>query len=61
MGRKVVKAFDGEDYDGEVVSFDAREGFYFVRFEDGDEEEMDGRELEDVLVGAPRVGKTGLG
>ena len=61
MGRKVVKAFDGEDYDGEVVSFDAREGFYFVRFEDGDEEEMDGRELEDVLVGAPRVGKTGVG
>ena len=61
VGTKIRKPFDGKAYDGEVVSYDARAGYYKVQYEDGDEEEMDARQIQTLLVGQPRVVAVGGG
>ena len=43
IGTKIRKAFDGKPFDGEVISYDAKAKYYKIRYEDGDEEEYQGR------------------
>lgn len=50
IGRQVVKSFDNVPYRGVVAEYDPAEGYYLVRYSDGDEEEMDGEELSSFLV-----------
>ena len=57
VDRKVVKTFDGEPYSGVVTAFYS--GIYHVRYDDGDEEEMEGYELERVIVGGMALGGKG--
>lgn len=56
-GTKIRKFFEQEDhpeggawYDGEVASYDAKDGLYFIRYEDGDEEELDMMEMKKQVV-----------
>ena len=61
IGKKVRKKFDDDKwYNGKVVSIDTQEGdtqtlLYHVLYEDGDEEDLTGKELQDILVGEDRV------
>ena len=55
IGTKIRKAFDGKPFDGEVVSYDAKAKYYKIRYEDGDEEEMDAKQIKPYLVGAPKL------
>lgn len=48
--RRVVKLFEGQPFKGAVIGYDPEEGYYKVRYEDGDEEELDAEELADILV-----------
>lgn len=49
-GREVEKLFGQKYYHGSVIQFDKETGWYKVEYEDGDAEELDWRELEEVLV-----------
>lgn len=49
-GRKVQKLFGGQFYSGTVTEFDKESGWYRVVYEDGDLEDLEWRELQDVLL-----------
>lgn len=50
IGRKTRKDFGGQLYIGEIVNYDNRVKYYKVRYEDGDEEELEWSELESTLL-----------
>ncbi|XP_057821905.1 uncharacterized protein LOC131034429 isoform X2 [Cryptomeria japonica] len=50
IGRKTKKDFGGHLYKGEVIDFDYKANYYKVKYEDGDEEELEWSELEPTLV-----------
>ncbi|KAH9305156.1 hypothetical protein KI387_009560, partial [Taxus chinensis] len=50
IGRKTKKDFGGQFYEGEVIDFDYKAKYYKVKYEDGDEEELEWSELEPTLV-----------
>eukprot|EP00252_Welwitschia_mirabilis_P020889 TRINITY_DN5218_c0_g1_i1.p1 TRINITY_DN5218_c0_g1~~TRINITY_DN5218_c0_g1_i1.p1 ORF type:complete len:1369 (-),score=370.83 TRINITY_DN5218_c0_g1_i1:203-4309(-) len=54
IGRKTKKDFGGQMYAGEVIGYDENAGYYKVRYEDGDEEELEWNELEATLVDVGR-------
>lgn len=45
IGTKIVKPFDGVPFNGVVQSYDGKSKFYQVVYEDGDEEELDEKEV----------------
>ena len=49
-GRKVQKLFGDRYYSGKVEKYDKETNWYRVVYEDGDFEDLEWRELEDVLV-----------
>lgn len=49
-GRTVQKLFGGQYYSGLVTEFDKDAGWYRVVYDDGDFEDLDWRELEEVLL-----------
>eukprot|EP00250_Pteridium_aquilinum_P016558 c23161_g3_i2 orf=2421-5072(-) len=50
IGRKTKKDFGGQFYIGEIVHYDNRVKYYKVRYEDGDEEELEWGELAPTLL-----------
>ena len=50
IGRDVVKLFDEKPFNGAVTAYDENVGFYKVKYEDGDEEELEIEELRNILV-----------
>ncbi|XAR69010.1 hypothetical protein NMG60_11000444 [Bertholletia excelsa] len=48
-GREVRKLFGNQYYNGRVTEFDKESGWYRVVYEDGDFEDLEWRELEQVL------------
>ena len=50
IGTKVSKDFEGGVFSGQVVNFHKNEQLYTVRYEDGDEEDLEEHELEEILV-----------
>ncbi|KAI5082104.1 hypothetical protein GOP47_0001847 [Adiantum capillus-veneris] len=50
VGRKTKKDFGGEFYYGEIIHYDNRVKYYKVRYEDGDEEELEWAELAPTLL-----------
>lgn len=50
IGRKTRKDFGGQIYKGEVIDFDYKANYYKVKYEDGDEEELEWSELEPTLI-----------
>ena len=53
VGAIVEKWFKPEWFKGKVVRYDEEHKWYWVEYEDGDEEEMNLRELREVLVWVP--------
>lgn len=53
MGRRVRKEFGGDLYDGSVVDFKPSKGWYLVRYDDGDSEDLFWKDLEQILVPSP--------
>ena len=57
MGKKVRKQFDGAWFDGKVTLIDTKEGtdqiLYHIEYKDGDEEDVNERELQEILVENP--------
>ena len=51
MGTVIFKPFDGEPFQGVIIGYDGVDNYYKVRYEDGDEEEMDEEEVKQHLVG----------
>eukprot|EP00262_Sarcandra_glabra_P014836 TRINITY_DN4427_c0_g1_i1.p1 TRINITY_DN4427_c0_g1~~TRINITY_DN4427_c0_g1_i1.p1 ORF type:complete len:220 (-),score=50.63 TRINITY_DN4427_c0_g1_i1:602-1231(-) len=49
-GREVRKLFGEQYYSGKVVKFDRETNWYRVVYEDGDFEDLEWRELQEVLV-----------
>ncbi|KAJ1397858.1 dirigent protein 17-like [Sesbania bispinosa] len=49
-GREVQKWFMGRYYKGTITEFDKESGWYRVLYEDGDSEDLDWKELEEVLL-----------
>ncbi|KAJ1443871.1 dirigent protein 17-like [Sesbania bispinosa] len=49
-GREVQKWFVGRYYKGTVTEFDKESGSYRVLYEDGDSEDLNWKELEEVLL-----------
>lgn len=49
-GREVRKWFMGRYYSGTVTEFDKDTGWYRVLYEDGDSEDLNWKELEEVLL-----------
>ncbi|GBG81750.1 hypothetical protein CBR_g33928 [Chara braunii] len=58
VGRRVRKVFDDHGaYCGTVVAYDRKYGYFRVRYDDGDEEDLDSAELESIICkkrGRPR-------
>jgi hypothetical protein len=50
INARVQKTFDGVVHYGSVMSFDAKLGYYFVRYDDGDNEEYSITELRPLLI-----------
>lgn len=50
VGKHVKKAFGSTTYDGVVVKHDKKTGFYKVKYEDGDQEDLEMHELEPILL-----------
>ena len=57
IGTKVRKEFDGVFYDGMIVSFKMIRGFYKVRYEDDDAEELEEHEIDEIVVPTTPKGK----
>ena len=55
IGTKIRKTFDGKPFDGELHSYDAKARYYKIRYEDGDEEEMDAKQIKQHLVGVSKM------
>lgn len=49
VGRDVQKLFVGRNYSGKVIDYAKESGWYKVRYEDGDLEDLDWHELKEVL------------
>ncbi|XP_024537554.1 uncharacterized protein LOC112348727 [Selaginella moellendorffii] len=49
-GRKLTKEFDGRTFHGEVAGYSSKTRYYKISYEDGDEEELEWRELEPLLL-----------
>lgn len=59
LGRYVRKQFDKRKYFGVIISFEAP--FFMVIYEDGDREEIDSKELKDIMwEGTVPTGNKGL-
>lgn len=50
VGRNVRKLFGNRMYEGVVQSYDPQVSWYHVKYEDSDEEEVDSKELQAILV-----------
>ncbi|MCO5573825.1 hypothetical protein L7F22_027600 [Adiantum nelumboides] len=50
VGKLVKKDFDGSLYKGKVVNFDRKTEYFKVKYEDGDQEDLELEELKGVLV-----------
>ncbi|KAG7339316.1 SNF2 family helicase [Nitzschia inconspicua] len=52
IGTRVNKFFEGYEqyYGGQVESFDPSSGFYLIKYDDGDSEEVDEEELQTIVV-----------
>lgn len=50
INARVQKTFDGVVHYGSVKSFDAIRGYYFVKYDDSDEEEFNIDELQQCLI-----------
>ncbi|KAI5079338.1 hypothetical protein GOP47_0004817 [Adiantum capillus-veneris] len=50
VGKTVEKDFDGTLYKGTVMEFDSKSEYYKVKYEDGDQEDLEFEELKVVLV-----------
>lgn len=50
VGREIRKLFIGKNYLGKVTEYDKESGRYTVLYEDGDEKDLDWKELEEVLL-----------
>ncbi|XP_049414196.1 dirigent protein 17-like [Solanum stenotomum] len=48
-GREVRKLFEDKYYNGKVTKFDEETGWFRVKYEDGDNEDLEWHELEEVL------------
>ncbi|XP_006359739.1 dirigent protein 17-like [Solanum tuberosum] len=48
-GREVRKLFEDKYYNGKVTKFDEETGWFRVKYEDGDDEDLEWHELEEVL------------
>jgi len=51
VGGIIKKLFDGAPFRGVVAGFDAKEGLYQIKYDDGDEEEMSEDEVNHYHVG----------
>lgn len=49
VGREVCKLFGDQYYYGKVIEFDGQVGWFKVKYEDGDFEDLEWHELEQVL------------
>ncbi|XP_058740348.1 dirigent protein 17-like [Vicia villosa] len=49
VGRDIQKLFMGSYYSGKVTEYDKENGWYRVKYEDGDTEDLDWLELKEVL------------
>ncbi|KAL6614209.1 hypothetical protein ACP70R_036479 [Stipagrostis hirtigluma subsp. patula] len=49
-GRKVRKLFGDTYYIGKVVKYDSESNWYSIVYDDGDQEDLEWRELEEVLL-----------
>ena len=60
IGTKISKYFEdfGEYYDGRVVEFDVAEGWYIIKYEDGDCEDFDDHDMEKWIVVAKADGSS---
>lgn len=50
VGREIRKLFMGKCYKGTVTEYDKESGWYRILYEDGDAEDLDWKELEEVLL-----------
>ncbi|MCO5599162.1 hypothetical protein L7F22_053262 [Adiantum nelumboides] len=50
VGKLVKKGFDGSLYKGKVLNFDRKTEYFKVKYEDGDQEDLELEELKGVLV-----------
>ena len=48
----VLKLFDGKPFRGVIAGFDADEGYYKVKYDDGDEEELEEGEVATTAAAA---------
>ena len=46
IGTIVRKKFDNKYHEGEIIAYDPQEGYYKVKFQDGDIEEYDSQEID---------------
>ena len=53
VGTVIAKRFDDKNYRGEVTAFDNKYGYYKIQYEDGDEQEMNEREVGRYIVSDP--------
>lgn len=49
VGRRVAKDFDGTIYLGTVAQHDRKSKYWFIVYDDGDEEELDANDLQEAL------------
>ena len=49
IGFVLYKSFQGIQYRGVIQSFDSDEGFYKIKYNDGDEEELDEQDIDALL------------
>ena len=62
VGRSLIKRFGGEPFRGVVTAYDADAKFFQVKYEDGDEEELERRELTPLVSeAAEKEKKAGAG
>lgn len=50
IGKPMRKVFSGKVYSGKVINYDRKTKFYKVRYEDGDQEDLEWSELEPTLL-----------
>jgi len=54
VGARVRKMFDGKYYGGTVTAYDEQHKWYKIKYDDGDGEELNPKELRYVLTFAPK-------